>query len=223
MIRSSLTADERDERKRRGRLESAVGQRFGKLVVTDEAGFADKPYGRVRMVLCECDCGGKLTVALVSLDSGKTVSCGCVRKSRLGDATRTHGKSRSATYLIWRSMKSRCLVPTNEHFSYYGGRGIAVCDRWMVFENFLADMGERPSGMTLDRINNNGNYEPGNCRWATRLTQSQNTRRNNVLTIKGETKCISEWARVSGVHIQTLLSRIRRGITGEQLLRQVIR
>jgi LexA DNA binding domain-containing protein len=94
----------------------------------------------------------------------------------------------------WESMKDRCHTPSNPTYKNYGGRGIKICERWLVYENFLADMGERPEGTTIDRINNDGNYEPGNCRWATANVQSRNRRTNNWITAWGETKCITDWS-----------------------------
>lgn len=105
-----------------------------------------------------------------------------------------HGGISTRTYVIWRGMKSRCLNPNVEAYAIYGGRGITVCERWVEkFQNFLADMGHAPDGMSLDRINNNGNYEPGNCRWATRTEQNRNSSHNHLVTAFGETKCVSEW------------------------------
>jgi len=127
-----------------------------------------------------------------------------------GQSKRTRQKA-TAVYLCWASMKSRCLSPKDQRYPRYGGRGISVCDRWLEFENFLTDMGERPRGRSLDRIDNDGNYEPGNCRWATQLEQQSNRRSNRLLTFRGETLCMTEWARRIGISAQALFTRLKRG------------
>lgn len=151
-----------------------TGERFGRLLVVRRAECA----GRVRWE-CLCDCGATAIVLAESLQSGRTVSCGCFMMERhkaSDNKNSTHRLSNTPTWVSWSSMKMRCTWPKFRGFHRYGGRGIQVCDRWAnSFENFLADMGERPPGTTLDRFpNNDGNYEPGNCRWATHKEQSLN-------------------------------------------------
>lgn len=135
---------------------------------------------------------------------------------------RTHGYScgenKSPLYQTWLDMKSRCRNPSNDRYARYGGRGIQVCERWNSFENFLEDMGERPEGMTLDRVDNDGNYEPGNCRWATRRQQQGNTARSRILTHNGKSQHLAAWARELDVGVELLSSRIRRGWTVERTL-----
>lgn len=124
----------------------------------------------------------------------------------------THRKSGTRTYRIWQLMKNRCHNPDAERFPYYGARGITVCDRWRgSFAAFLADMGEAPDGTSIDRIDNGGNYEPGNCRWATKTEQNRNTRQNRLLTIFGVTKCVAEWAEESGTRADRIFSRLWNG------------
>ncbi|SRR6266404_8515046 len=157
------------------------GDRYGRLTVVDENGRT--PHGQV-MVDCLCDCGAPVNVRGYSLRQGRTQSCGCLQAGRVVEAVTTHGHTTgrtrgeqwSPTYLSWSAMIARCMNPRGSHYYLYGGRGITVCDRWLAFENFLIDMGKRPANRTLDRINNDGNYEPGNCRWATVLEQSRNKR-----------------------------------------------
>jgi len=141
-------------------------------------------------------------------------------KTRGGDAhgNTRHGLSRSPTHNSWVRMRTRCLNPASDRFAYYGGRGITICDRWSVFENFLQDMGERPKGMTLDRIDPNGHYEPSNCRWASAKTQASNTRRNRFLLHGGETLTMTEWARATGVCESFARRRLKRGLTVTQVI-----
>jgi hypothetical protein len=130
---------------------------------------------------CLCTCGAETFVRSTYLTTGITTSCGCLNREITRMRRTTHGSarhgSRTATYRSWESMKRRCLNPNDPAFARYGGRGITVCDRWLCFEHFRDDMGERPHGLSIDRFpNNDGNYEPGNCRWATRLEQTRNRR-----------------------------------------------
>lgn len=120
-------------------------------------------------------------------------------------------------------MVARCYNPSSNNFHDYGARGIRVCDRWRSFANFFADMGERPDGAMLDRIDNSGNYEPGNCRWATRVEQNRNKRSNVWLTINGETKLLKDWARESGIRHCVIRNRMKRGWPESQLLRKGLR
>lgn len=125
---------------------------------------------------CACDCGAVRTVRGADLRSGKSVSCGCYFRECVKHRFVTHGKSRTTEHRIWQNLKDRCLNPKNPAYKNYGGRGISVCKRWMKFENFYADMGARPKGLTLERINNDDGYKPSNCCWATRKAQSINRR-----------------------------------------------
>lgn len=137
---------------------------------------------------------------------------------------RTHGLTRlangrrSPTYGVWQEMKRRCSDPKGAHFSRYGGRGIKVCDRWLSFSNFLADMGERPDGTTLDRINNDSNYGPENCRWATRKANSRNRSDNRLLTYGGKTQTLAAWVEATGHSLATLQGRVRMGWADEEII-----
>lgn len=142
-----------------------------------------------------------------------------LKEEHNGRFKKTHGLIRSRTYKTWQAMKYRCECPeTSDHFANYRGRGISICERWRTFENFLADMGERPPGMTLDRINNDGNYEPDNCRWASIKQQSNNHRWNVLLEHDGKTLTLMQWHEVSGIRYTTIRQRLLRGWTVEKAL-----
>jgi hypothetical protein len=197
-----------------------ISQRFGRLVV-----IARAPSKNSGMQLCRCDCGNKVTVGTGGLRDGSTVSCGCRRKEHWDSFSRTHGRTRSRTWYSWQSMITRCSTRGTVNWKDYGGRGIRVCAKWRGkrgFENFLADMGERPAGHTLDRKNVNGNYTPKNCRWATPRQQSNNTRRTRWLTMNGETLSISEWGLRTGISRYTISARIEVGWSVEQALTQPV-
>lgn len=166
-----------------------VGDRFHRLVVQGFIAGIGKTINR--KAVCLCDCGASSTPTVNRLCDGRAKSCGCYARDWSRARHTTHGHYsrtyRSSTHRIWGEMIQRCSNPKNASFHNYGARGIKVCDRWRLFENFLADMGERPAGRSLDRLNNDGDYEPGNCSWRTKVEQCRNTRRtvlNETLVIK---------------------------------------
>jgi hypothetical protein len=192
-------------------LKDLTGQRFGRLVVERREGSID---GQAAWI-CKCDCGGTKRVRGYQLRSGKTASCGCLWLETITK----HRLCGTPEYNTWCHMISRCHDSENDSYENYGGRGIVVCDRWRYsFECFLADMGKRPPKTSLDRVDNSGNYEPGNCRWATRLEQNRNTRKNVRYTVNGETLHLAEWARRLNVRASVLSDRLKRGWPPEKAL-----
>lgn len=186
-------------------FQNLTGREFGRLEVLYRA----KNSGTTTVWVCHCSCGSVKELRARDLITGKTRSCGCLRRELL---TR-HGQSgeRRSTYNTWLSMNRRCYGQNQPGYTNYGGRGITVCDRWRNdFGAFLADVGARPSRYaTLDRIDVNGNYEPGNVRWATRGIQANNRRDNRRVTVCGESLTMSETARKHGVNRSTLDYRVR--------------
>lgn len=153
-------------------LVDITNHRFGRLLVVGRSAVKSTSGA---MWNCICDCGEKRVVASLKLRDGRIVSCGCMKKDR--KPTVTHGMSnKSTTYRTWKEMRQRCNNPNSTQYQWYGGRGIHICERWDDFTVFLSDMGERPVGCTIDRIDPDGNYEPGNCRWATSKEQATTNR-----------------------------------------------
>lgn len=189
-----------------------TGKRFGRLIVLERDSSPKKERGACW--LCRCDCGEHTIVPSISLRKGSTQSCGCLRNQRVSETHNVHGMTGTTTYVVWQGMLSRC----DNGIKNYGERGISVCERWRKFENFLADMGERPKGMSLDRIDNDGNYEPGNCRSADGPTQHRNKRTNVFITVDGQRKTLAEWAEVLGVPRKKLYRRRSWGWPDEHIL-----
>lgn len=184
------------------------GQRYVRLVALHPVEI--RPNRHV-VYACTCDCGSLIEASSSNLRSGHTRSCGCYNRDATSAANRTHGRSKTRLYGVWRQMMGRCYLSTAPNFKWYGARGIRVARRWHKFENFLADMGERPEGMTLDRVKVDKGYGPSNCRWATRQEQARNTRRNVYVTHNGRTQTISDWEREMGVQGDKFAKRLRRG------------
>lgn len=190
------------------------GQRFGRLAVVRFERLA----GRANAYLCQCDCGKTSVTTAQKLIAGKTHSCGCLARETSALVHLRHGHARhngktTSTYKVWSGMKARCLSPSDKSFSQYGGRGITVCERWLTFENFLADMGEHPAGMSIERKDNLGNYEPDNCKWATVTEQNRNKRTSVFIEHNGERRTISHWSEILGVPRSVLRYYIRAGLS----------
>lgn len=192
-----------------------TNKRFGRLIVIR---IADNNKFRHICWLCLCDCGKEKVIRGCNLKSGDTKSCGCLQidiSTKHGYAVR--GKE-SGIYHSWEGIIQRCTNPNNSAYHRYGGRGITVCDRWRKFENFLEDMGEKPTDKTIDRIKNDKGYFKENCRWATREEQNRNKRSNRLIIHDGRTQCLIAWAEEIGVNKNTILNRLRRGWSIDEAL-----
>lgn len=202
-----------------------IGDTFGKLVVVEKDSSIRPGRPNARWWV-RCTCGDVVSVLQYNLRpnkrghiSGSCGKAGCRTATRHGHGRR--GKERTPTYQAWDSMVQRCTNALSRTYPWYGGRGIGICARWRVFENFLQDMGERPGkSLSLDRIDTNGDYEPGNCRWATRRQQQGNLRSNVVLSFDGKAMHLADWARLTGIKRGTLQARYLRGFPVGDILFQ---
>lgn len=184
-----------------------TGERYGRLVAVRRA----ESRGRRTFWLFRCDCGAEVETGLGAVRYGDTRSCGCLNIERIKERSTRHGMHGTPTYVVWNSMKARCENPLNKKFSDYGGRGIKVCDRWSKsFDAFLADMGVRPVGTTIDRTDNNAGYEPANCRWAGRSVQRINQRNSELLSFRGQLCTAVQIAEQTGLPVANLRYRIRK-------------
>lgn len=190
--------------------EDLTGMIFSRLRVIRET---EKMNGR-RMWECVCECGNFASVDHRALKSGNTTSCGCFRRESSTKQKTVHGcagrGTKSRLYKVWSGIVARCKIPSATGYKNYGGRGIGVCKRWLEFENFLADMGDPQAGMTIERIDNNGDYELGNCRWATRLEQGSNKRNNRMIDHEGISMTIANWSRRLGISHSTLIESLSK-------------
>lgn len=184
-----------------------AGQRFGRLIAVSRCD--NNPFSGAAAWVCKCDCGTELLVRSRLLRLGYTKSCGCLRKNRTGARFTIDGRTSHPLYITWASMIARCKYKGDSSYHKYGGRGITVCERWRIFSNFLADMGPRPEGTSLDRIDSNGHYSPENCRWADPATQSRNRRVCRFVTYQGKTQTLAEWDREMGFTSGTISNRLR--------------
>lgn len=190
-----------------GTIKDITGQKFNRLLVVNYSHKSDngKPCWNVR-----CDCGNELKVIGALLKNGNTKSCGCLRKEITSALNAKHNLSKNNVYVTWQNLIQRCTNIKSEHYKDYGGRGIKVCDRWFSFENFYYDMGVRPKGMSIDRIDVNGDYCKENCRWSTQKEQCNNKRSNLLIMYRGKIKTLMQWSEELGIKYSTLNSRINR-------------
>lgn len=198
-----------------------VGSRVGWLVVTGDAGITNKrSYS-----FCLCDCGAVVKIQNKKLKANHTRSCGCLKLSELVARSTTHGMAKLPEYSVWQDIKKRCFNKRHKFYAYYGGRGITMATQWIdSFETFYKDMGPRPfKGAEVDRKDNSGNYEPGNCRWVTRLVNMRNTRFNRVIEHGGVSKCLAEWAEHYAINARTLWDRLAAGWSTEQAFTEPIK
>ena len=193
-------------------LNNLQGFRCGSLTVL-QLGEKQRPMNGAWW-LCLCDCGTQKNIPATDMVQGKINSCGCEHAERIGRASITHGKSKSRTYKLWMAMRNRCDRVNQD----YSCRGIVYDERWKSFENFLEDMGEAPEGLSLDRIDCNGNYHKANCRWATRVEQANNTRANVFIEWDGKKQTVAQWAKELGMKTDKLRSRLRYGWTIQRAL-----
>ena len=197
------------------KLKDLVGLQFTRLTVIDFDGVR----GKHSFWKCECECGSVLVVSSCNLVRGNTKSCGCLQIERTKKALTTHGRSDATIYNMWRTMVNRCYNKTQDSYSNYGGRGMAVCKRWLKFENFLDDMGDRPFlNAQIDRIDNNKGYQPDNCRWVTPKENARNKLNTIMLFWEGKETPLIELGEKYGVHYKCLYKRIRSGWTIEKAL-----
>lgn len=201
-----------------GKIIDLTGQRFGRLTVVKRVEDYVSPRGyKKTQWLCKCECGGTTIVGASSLRAGHVKSCGCIVKNK-------NGLYKTTLYKKLKGMKERCYRECNDSYKSYGARGIKVCDEWLDknngflnFYNWAINNGYK-EGLSIDRIDVNGHYEPNNCRWISMLEQGKNTRNIHNITYKGETHCLSDWARISGVKRPTLFQRLNNGWSIEQAL-----
>lgn len=201
-----------------GKLIDMAGWKIGRLSVIKHVGYV--PHHSA-LWLCKCECGAERVVRADSLRrKGNTLSCGCFNRELTGNRRRAHMSRHTPEYRSWQHMIQRTVNRNGRASDRYIGRGITVCERWAhSFENFLSDMGKKPTPKhSIDRINNDGNYEPSNCRWATARQQTQNYSRNVFIEHGGRRECLTEWARITGWSQTCIRKRMRLGIPISEIL-----
>lgn len=206
----SYLKTEKPEGRRRNRpLKDYTGQRFGRLIAVRLV--ERDPKWNAHKWLFKCDCGNEKVASIKDARTGHTSSCGCLHAEGLAARNATHGMSDRPEYKAWKDMRARCANPRRGDYKDYGGRGVSVCAQWAEFDVFLRDMGPRPVGRTIDRIDVNGNYEPANCRWALPKTQANNKRSNRIITIDGVTQTLQAWCEHYGVEPSKARWRLAQG------------
>lgn len=202
------------------RVRNLSGQRYGRLVCV---GPVERRKNGHTVYACDCDCGGSSFVTCSNLKSGHTTSCGCAMREATSAANTTHGRSKESLYRVWSQMKQRCHLTTAKNYRWYGARGIQVCERWRnSFEAFVDDMGERPDGYWIDRIDSDGDYEPDNCRWANTHEQARNKRNNVWVKFEGRSVLLNDIERAIGSK-DRVGKRLRRGADASDLIQEAMR
>ena len=203
------------ENKKGNRFKDLRNMRFGKLLVLEPI---KKSYETKYHWLCVCDCGKEKIIMSSNLIRGISTTCGC-GKIKIGEVTTKHGMTNTRMFKIWSGIRKRCTNQKCESYKHYGGRGIKISEKWNNFIDFYNDMKEGyADDLSLDRIDHNGNYEPGNCRWATSKTQNRNRRNNNVITFNNESKTLAEWSELSGNNYTVINYRIKKGWDTERAI-----
>lgn len=210
-----------------GKFIDLIEKKFGRLTVVEKGGYL---YGNRLAWICRCECGKTKAIYGASLKQGKTRSCDCLKDEisgdRIGTASRTHGEGSKKTieYNSWASMRQRCLNINNPAYESYGGRGIDICERWNRYENFLIDMGRKPSGeYSIERKDNNKGYFPSNCKWATKEEQANNRRSSRLIVHKGRMLTLARWAKDKKMTSSQLWKRLANGWNMQDALSTPIR
>lgn len=192
-----------------------IGEKYGRLTVIS---FIKKDRNGKKVYLCSCECGNTKNVVAGNMKSDRTRSCGCLQKEKAKEAKTTHSKTQTGAYKSWSAMKRRCANRGSKDSKYYTDKGIKVCDRWLEsFENFYKDMGDRPEGMSLDRLDNSKGYSLENCRWATKKEQTLNRGATIMIEIHGVEKCVKDWCKELKLNNNTLRSRVKEGYDIKEL------
>lgn len=198
-----------------------AGSKFGRLTITGNAVMNERGHRRHE---CVCVCGTKVAVSTSHLNQGRVQSCGCLGRESRKTNTLTHGLCEIPEYKVWEAMKRRCFNAADEAYHRYGGRGITVCPQWMDFATFYRDVGDRPfERATIERIDNSGNYEPGNIRWATYTEQARNRRSNRLVEFSGRQMTVAEASLLSGIKPQTICWRLDQGWSASRVFGQRLR
>lgn len=193
-----------------------VGSRYSRLTVIADPKLIPYNNQRESFVLCRCDCGVTRLFRVATLRSGLAKSCGCLKNDVTAQRSYVHGFARTPIYHTWQAIMNRCYNQREARYKDYGGRGIRVCSQWFDPVRFIQDMSPKPPGASIDRIDNNGDYSPTNCRWATPVQQARNRRSNWILTVNGKTGCVAELASHFGVTAPAAYYRLRQGVPPEK-------
>lgn len=212
-----IKTDKLPGRKRNRPLKDYSGERFGRLTALR---LVERRDNNDHIWLFRCDCGAEVDRGIRLVKSGHTSSCGCLFREMVVERNTSHGLSGTKTYRVWKNMRARCSTPTDSDYADYGGRGIKVCDEWEDYPAFLADMGECPEGMSLDRVDVNKGYSADNCRWATAKQQARNKRSNHFISAFGETRTLAEWAEKYGLESSLIRYRIKAGWPTEDAVKR---